>query len=454
MPKSHTSTPKHPDLHEFFARDPAAADRAFFGRETCSDRRGFLRGAGLATMAAMVGAAIPFHRNMPGGLIPAAFADENVLVGKDGLTLLNDRPVNAETPPHLLDDAITPTARHFIRNNGIPPAEADAATWTLTVDGMVDNPMTYSIADLQSKFEVVTMALAIECGGNGRAFFNPPAKGNQWTYGAVACSEWTGVRLKDVLAAGGVQSGVVYTAHVGADAHLSGDPEKLPISRGVPIAKAMTDNVLVAFAQNGGPLHPMNGAPLRLVVPGWPGSCSQKWLQRIWLRDVVHDGPKMTGTAYRVPRYKVEPGEKVDKKDFVIIERMPVKSLITNPSNGAGAGRAVEVRGHAWSGDRTVAGGGRLLRLRSDVDVGGARRPGQRRRLAELPGQRRAAGGRVLRNLGPRHRQRGRDAAPRHRLEPEGVPQQHDASGGGAGVVTGSRAVEARRIRRAPAVLA
>ena len=97
------SDDKHPthdarDLHEFFAKDPAAADRAFFGRETYSDRRGFLRGAGLATMAAMVGAAIPLHRNMPGGLIPAAFADENVLVGKDGLTLLNDRPVNAETP--------------------------------------------------------------------------------------------------------------------------------------------------------------------------------------------------------------------------------------------------------------------------------------------------------------------------------------------------------------------
>ena len=109
------------DLHEFFAKDPIAADRAFFGRESCSGRRGFLRGAGLATMAAMVGAAIPFHRNMPAGLIPAAFADEDVLAGKDGLTLLNVRPVNAETPPHLLDDAITPTARHFI------PQQRDSA---------------------------------------------------------------------------------------------------------------------------------------------------------------------------------------------------------------------------------------------------------------------------------------------------------------------------------------
>ena len=355
MPMDKSSPLEAPYLHAFFAADPVAADHTFFGRKSYADRRGFLRGAGLAAMAAMVGAAIPFHRNMPAGFIPAAFADEVVLVGKDGLTLLNDRPLNAETPPHLLDDPITPTPRHFIRNNGIPPSDVNPDTWTLTIDGLIDRPMTLSIADLRSMFEVVTLALAIECGGNGRAFFEPPARGNQWTYGAVACSEWTGVRLKDVLGAAGVQPGVVYTAHVGADVHLSGQPDKLPISRGVPIAKAMTDNVLIAFGQNGGPIHPMNGAPLRLVVPGWPGSCSQKWLRRIYLRDVVHDGAKMTGTSYRVPHYKIEPGEKVDKENFVIIERMPVKSLITHPANGAEAGRAVEVHGHAWSGDRTVA---------------------------------------------------------------------------------------------------
>ena len=341
-------------LHEYFETNPETADKAFFGREAHPDRRGFLRGAGLATMGAMVGAAIPFHRNMPTGLVPAAFAQENVLVGKDGLTLLNDRPVNAETPAHLLDDAITPTNRHFIRNNGTPPDSPDAATWKLTVDGLVDNPTDYSIADLKEKFEVVTMALAIECGGNGRAAFDPPAKGNQWTLGAVACSEWTGVRLKDVLTAGGVKDNVIYTAHVGADEHLSGNPDKLPISRGMPIAKAMSDNVLIAWAQNGADIHPMNGAPLRLVVPGWPGSLSHKWLTRIYLRDQVHDGPKMTGTSYRVPKYPVAPGTKVPKEDFEIIERMPVKSLITSPETGKAGGKELEVRGHAWSGDRTV----------------------------------------------------------------------------------------------------
>jgi DMSO/TMAO reductase YedYZ molybdopterin-dependent catalytic subunit len=278
-----------------------------------------------------------------------------VLVGKDGLTLLNDRPVNAETPPHLLDDPITPTNRHFIRNNGIVPEDMDAASWRLNVDGLVDKSMELSIADLRSNFDVVTMALTLECGGNGRAYFDPPASGNQWTLGAVACSQWTGVRLKDVLTAAGVKSNVVYTAHVGADGHLSGDPDKLPISRGVPIAKAMTDNVLIAFEMNGGALHPMNGAPLRLVVPGWPGSCSQKWLKQITLRDVVHDGPKMTGTSYRVPAYPVSAGQDVPKEDFEIIERMPVKSLITSPETGtATANRSIEVRGHAWSGDRDI----------------------------------------------------------------------------------------------------
>ena len=318
-----------------------------------NDRRGFLRKTGLATIGAMVGATIPFQANLPKGFVPAAMAAD-ALPGKDGLTLLNDRPVNAETLPEYLDDAITPNNRHFVRNNGIVPDNMDASTWTLTIDGFVDNPMTLSIADLKAQFKVHTMALAIECGGNGRKFFNPPAKGNQWSYGAVACSNWTGVKLKDVLKKAGVQANVVYTANHGADGHLSGDTSKTPISRGVPIAKAMTDNILIAFEMNGKPLHPLNGAPLRLVVPGWPGSTSHKWLQRIELRDQVHDGTKMTGKAYRVPNRPVKAGEKVATEDFVIIERMPVKSLITFPANGASIGKSTEVRGHAWSGDRKI----------------------------------------------------------------------------------------------------
>lgn len=326
---------------------------------TDHDRRNFIRGAGLAGMATMLGVtAIPYHKNMPDGLMPIALADDMpspTIDGKEQLTVHNDRPVNAETAPHLLDDKVTPTNMHFVRNNGIPPVDVNPETWELTIDGLVDKPMKLSIADLKSKFKVVTQQLLIECGGNGRAFFDPPAKGNQWAYGAVACSNWTGVRLVDVLKAAGIKKGVVYTAHEGADTHLSGQADKLPISRGVPIEKAMDPNILIAFEQNGEAIHPMNGAPLRLVVPGWPGSCSQKWLTRIYLRDVVHDGPKMTGKAYRVPNRPVAPGEKVETEDFVIIEAMPVKSLITHPETGTKTkDKNVKVRGHAWAGDRTV----------------------------------------------------------------------------------------------------
>jgi len=332
-------------------REPQGSDS---GLLPVTNRRGFLRGSGL-TMSALVGASIPFASNLPEGFIPVAVADTDMFNGKDGLTVLNDRPANAETPPHLLNDNITPTNRHFIRNNGNPPENMSPDGWVLTIDGLVDNPMKLTIDDLKSKFEVVTAALAIECGGNGRGFFDPPAKGNQWTLGAVACSEWTGVRFADVLKAAGVKDNVIYTAHEGADTVLSGKKGKFPISRGVPIQKAMNPNNLIAFAQNGAGLHPMNGAPLRLVVPGWPGSCSQKWLTRVWLRDVVHDGAKMTGTSYRVPRYPVEPGEKVAKKDFEIIQAMPVKSLITSPMSGTKTSdNAVLVHGHAWAGDDVV----------------------------------------------------------------------------------------------------
>jgi len=349
---------KQVDLFDLYAQDPERADRLVFGRIPHPDRRGFLKGAGLATMAALLGGAIPFHRNMPSGFIPAALAEEPFSIeGKEGLVILNDRPVNAETPAHLLDDEVTPTARHFVRNNGIPPQHVDPQTWTLTLDGEVQKPLTMTIAELKKAFEVVKLQLQLECGGNGRSFFDPKAKGNQWTVGGVGCSEWTGVRLADVLQAAGLKDTAVYTGHYGADTHLSGDPNKLPISRGVPISKALDPHNLIAFEQNGTPIHPMNGAPLRLVIPGWPGSCSHKWLQRISIRDKVHDGPKMTGTSYRVPAYPIAPGEEVPEEDFVIIESVPVKSLITSPASRteiAAADPKLQVRGHAWAGDHKV----------------------------------------------------------------------------------------------------
>ncbi len=351
-----SADPSDSSLHELYRQNPDEADHLLFGRRTHPDRRGFLRNAGLAAMGALVGATIPFHRNVPAHFIPVVLAAEAAIPGKDGLVVLNDRPMCAETPPHLLDGAITPTSRHFVRNNGLPPVNTDTSDWTLTIDGLVDSPVNLSLDDLANRFDVVTLALTLECAGNGRAFFDPRMKGEQWTYGAVACSEWTGVRLADLLGAAGIQTGAIYTAHYGADTHLTGEEGLLPISRGVPIDKALDEHNLVAFALNGQPIHPMNGGPLRLMIPGWPGSCSQKWLTRIEIRDQVHDGPKMTGTSYRLPKRGTEPGETVDEKDLRIIESMPVKSLITHPATGYRTNdRSVEVRGHAWTGEGCVS---------------------------------------------------------------------------------------------------
>ncbi len=326
-----------------------------------TSRRALLKTAGGVSFAAALGAPIPFARFLAPGLAPVALAQavSPTALNKDGLTLLNDRPINMETPPHLLDDAITPAARLFVRNNGLPPAEelVSAEDWRLVIDGEVETPLNLSIADLKARFEAVTLQLQLECGGNGRKFFKPGASGNQWTFGAVGCPQWTGVRLNDVLGAAGVKPSAVYTAHYGADTHLSGDPEKRPLSRGVPIAKAMDPHNLIAWAINGEAMPALNGHPLRLIIPGWPGSCSQKWLTRINLRDRVHDGAKMLGKSYRMPAYPVAPGTSVPDADMEIIHSMPVKSLITHPQTGVKVrpDADFEVRGHTWAGDLDVA---------------------------------------------------------------------------------------------------
>ena len=351
-------------IHELYAADPARADELVWGRKADPiTRRGFLTNGGLLAMSAAVGATIPFAHLMPGGLIPAAIAQSNQpfeIPGKEGLVILNDRPVNAETPAHLLDDDVTPAKYLFVRNNGNPPiaANIDPERWTLEIGGeSAERTMTFSVTELKERFKHHTYQLQLECGGNGRSEFVPPASGNQWSVGAVGCPEWTGVRLRDVLEHVGINEDAVYVAYYGADTHASGDPTKVPISRGVPVAKALEKETLIAWSMNGEAIPYQNGFPLRLVCAGWPGSVSGKWLRKIVVRDRVHDGPKMTGTSYRVPCKPVAPGSTVPEDELCIIESMPVKSLITFPKSGVEhpLGTAFSLRGHAWAGDRAVS---------------------------------------------------------------------------------------------------
>ena len=324
-------------------------------------RRKFLKRGSLATLATALGTNIVFGKSIPYGyqLLGLQEPDPFKLFKKDSqMVVLNDKPWNMEAQAHLLDDRITPNKYMFIRNNGKIPEAIDATKWTVTIDGeSVNQKKTYTLKELKSKFKNYTYQLTLECGGNGRSEFDPPAKGNQWTVGAVSCAEWTGVRLKDVLEDVGYKANAVYIGYHAADTHLSGDPTKEPISRGVPMAKALQDETLLAFKMNGEDIPLAHGYPLRLVAGGWPASTSGKWINGISIRNKVHDGTKMTGTAYRVPCEPVAPGEKVADEDMCIIESMPVKSLITYPKSGATLKNktSLTIRGHAWAGELEVS---------------------------------------------------------------------------------------------------
>jgi len=355
---------KERGIHELYDADPIEADTLVWRRTSDPvTRRGFLKNSGLAAMSAAVGASMPFAHLMPGGLIPAALAQSEQpfeIPGKEGLIVLNDRPLNAETPAHLLDDKVTPGKYLFVRNNGRPPAMSniDPQAWTLEVGGeSAARTVSFSLAELKNTFKHYTYQLQLECGGNGRSEFVPPASGNQWSVGAVGCPEWTGVRLKDVLEHVGLKDDAVYVGYYGADTHLSGDTTKVPISRGVPLPKALENEALIAWAMNGEDIPHMNGHPLRLVIGGWPGSVCGKWLTKIVVRNRVHDGEKMLGTSYRVPCKPVAPGSAVPDDQMCIIESMPVKSLITYPKSGIehALGEKLALRGHAWAGDHEVS---------------------------------------------------------------------------------------------------
>jgi DMSO/TMAO reductase YedYZ molybdopterin-dependent catalytic subunit len=365
---------KERSINELYRDDPERADAVAFGRRTGSTRRGFLGGAGLAAMGAAVGGPIVFGDRMPAGLMPLAVAQEKKdapaaaapkgpqylqYPGKDpSLVVLGEKPLVAETPEHQLDDETTPTPKFYVRNNGLIPEQAkDSDAWKITIDGEVNNKLELTLGELKKRFKPVTRRMVLECGGNGRSFFTPQARGNQWTNGGAGCAEWTGVRVADVLKAAGVKPSAVFSGHFGADPHLSGDATKQALSRGVPMKKLMDEANLIVWAMNGKPLENVHGFPVRLVIPGWPGSVSEKWLTRIWVRDKVHDGQGMGGTSYRVAIKPIPPGAHADPANFRDLESMPVRSIISSPANGAkltAGTKEVALRGAAWAGDNTV----------------------------------------------------------------------------------------------------
>jgi sulfane dehydrogenase subunit SoxC len=244
----------------------------------------------------------------------------------------------SRTPLHDTYGIITPSSLHFERHHaGVP--DIDPATHTLTVHGLVDRPLVFTIDELK-RLPSISRIHFLECSGNSSSEWRGAGEPDiQRAHGLTSCSEWTGVSLALLLKECGVKPSGTWILAEGAD--------PCRMARSIPIEKAMTD-VMVAYGQNGEPLRPEQGYPIRLLVPGWEGNCNVKWLRRVKLLDQ----PAMTRDETSKYTDLMPDGT---ARQFTF--DMEAKSLITRPSSShtlPGPG-VYEMTGLAWSGRGAIS---------------------------------------------------------------------------------------------------
>ncbi len=261
---------------------------------------------------------------------------------------LSQQPMDHEMPVEGFVDEITPTEDFFVRCHTYTP-QVKLADWTLKIDGLVERPQSFTLADLK-KMPRTELVSVLECAGNGRSFYEPHMSGAQWKFGGVGNARWAGVRLKDVLAKAGLKPGATQLLLDGADVPLGKMPD---FQRTVEVKKALDPDTLLAWEMNGQPLTPEHGFPLRVIAPGWAGDSWVKWLQHIEVLDHDFDGFWMK-TAYRHPSHSVAPGTAVDAKDMIPVTDLNVKSVIATPGSWVKPG-AVPVVGVAWSNGAAIS---------------------------------------------------------------------------------------------------
>jgi len=252
-------------------------------------------------------------------------------------------------PLEALRYDVTPAGLHYLLIHFDIP-EADAAAWRLRIDGLVAMPATLSLADLQ-RMPPRTLRVTMECAGNGRGQTSPRYPSMPWLEEGVSTAEWTGVPLARLLEVAGVDASARDIVFHGADRGIDRGIEH-SFSRSLARAQATDEDILVAWAMNGAPLLPQHGAPLRLVVPGWYGMASVKWLERIEAIDAAFDGLQQARSYH----FRSEIGEQGTP-----CTRIRVNSLMVPPGlphffgrrRVVDAGR-LEVLGRAWSGDGEV----------------------------------------------------------------------------------------------------
>ncbi|MCC6313190.1 MAG: sulfite oxidase [Thermomicrobiales bacterium] len=227
---------------------------------------------------------------------------------------------------------VTPTARFFLRSNGPLPI-VNPETWRLEVGGLVERPLSLTLADLRAMPRRGYDAV-LECAGNGRTGFDPLPAGTPWRYDAAGNAAWSGVPLAAVLDRAGVGAEAVDIVTQGGD--MPG------MQRGLPLAIARQPDTLLVLEMNGAPLTVGHGGPVRLLVPGWAGIASTKWLVGLTVLDRALDGFWNTDNYVH---WSVE-GDPLRP-----VAEMPVRSVISTPDDGAiVAAGPMRLAGYAWSG--------------------------------------------------------------------------------------------------------
>jgi sulfane dehydrogenase subunit SoxC len=255
---------------------------------------------------------------------------------------------------------VTPLGMHYLLIHFDVPG-ADEATWTISVDGRVRNPLTLSMAAIRER-PSVTLPVTMECAGNGRARLSPRPISQPWLSGAVGTAEWTGTPLSGIVEEAGLEDDAVEIVFTGADRGVQKEVEH-DYQRSLAIADAVRDEVLLVYEINGQPLTPQHGYPLRLLVPGWYGMASVKWLTRITVVSERFDGFQMRAYRFRQdPDEEGTPVTRINPRSLMIPPGIP--EFLTR-RRLVDVGR-VQLRGRAWSGWAPI------VRVEVSTDGGGS----------------------------------------------------------------------------------
>src|ERR1700719_336514 len=280
------------------------------------------------------------------------------LPGKKPLIRRAFRPPNFDTPLADLAAPFTRNDAFFVRYHLPVIPRVDPSTWRLQIAGAsAQRPLSVSLQELRGGFEHVSVAAVNQCAGNRRGLFAPRVPGVQWSSGAMGNALWRGVRLRDVLHRAGVAPDALEVVFDGADSPLL--PTTPDFLKSLPVERALDESTLIAFEMNGQPLPPWNGAPARLIVPGWVGTYWVKHLTEIRIEPQAFDGFWMK-SAYRVPTGAF-PGSRFSSQEnaeTTPVTELMVNSLITSHVSGAHLrrGERVELAGQAWDSGAGIEG--------------------------------------------------------------------------------------------------